>query len=100
MFETATKAKTPTLKASSSKKGVVTLSWTNVAGESGYEVYYSTKKDSGYKKLAAYKTNVVKGSKSKLTSKKTYYFKVRAYTKTANGTVYSAWSSVKSIKVK
>ena len=100
VFETATKAKTPTLKVSSSKKGVATLSWTNVSGESGYQVYYSTKKDSGYKKVASYKTNVVKGSKSKLKSGQKYYFKVRAYKKTASGTVYSAWSAVKSVKVK
>lgn len=100
VFETATRCKTPTLKVTSSSKGKALLSWTNVSGESGYQVYYSTKKDSGYKKLASYKTNVVKGSKSKLSSKKTYYFKVRAYTKTNSGTVYSAWSSVKSIKIK
>ena len=97
---TATKTATPTLKVSSSKKGVAALSWTNVAGETGYQVYYSTKKDSGFKSLASYNGNVVKGSKTGLTSKKTYYFKVRAYKKTDSGTVYSAWSSVKSIKIK
>lgn len=97
---TATKTATSKITKLTTAKTKASLVWSDVAGESGYEVYYSTKKDSGYKKLAAYKTNVVKGSKSKLTSKKTYYFKVRAYTKTANGTVYSAWSSVKSIKVK
>ncbi|MBQ8028332.1 MAG: fibronectin type III domain-containing protein, partial [Clostridia bacterium] len=65
-----------------------------------YQVYYSTKKSSGFKKVASYKTNVTKGSKSKLKSGKTYYFKVRAYKKTASGTVYSSWSSVKSVKIK
>ena len=99
-LHTATKTATPTLKVSSSKKGTVALSWTNVAGETGYQVYYSTKKDSGFKSLASYKANVVKGSKTGFTSKKTYYFKVRAYTKTDSGTVYSTWSSVKSVKVK
>ncbi len=100
IFETATKAKTPTLKVTSTKKGTAALSWTNVTGESGYQVYYATSKNGEYKKLNSYKVNVVKGSKSKLTSGKTYYFKVRAYTKTDNGTVYSAWSTVKSIKIK
>lgn len=100
VFETATKPKTPTLKVTSTSKGKVTFSWTNISGESGYQVYYSTKKDSGFKKVKSYKTNVVKGSKSKLKSGKKYYFKVRAYKKTASGTVYSSWSSVKSIKIK
>ncbi|MBE6786224.1 MAG: hypothetical protein E7538_08355 [Ruminococcaceae bacterium] len=101
VFATATKCKTPSIsKLTSSKKGVASLTWTNVSGESGYQVYYSTKKDSGYKKVASYKVNVVKGSKKKLKSGKKYYFKVRAYKKTASGTVYSSWSAVKSIKIK
>ena len=99
-LKTATKCKTPTLKVTSSKKGVASLSWTNVAGESGYQVYYSTQKDGEYKKVKSYKTDVVTASKSKLTSGKTYYFKIRAYKKTDSGTVYGAWSAVKSIKIK
>ncbi len=99
VFETATKPAKPTLKVTTDTKGTAKLSWSNVSGESGYQVYYSTKKDSGYKKVASYKTNVVKGSKSKLTDGKTYYFKVRSYKKTDSGTVYSDWSDVKSIKI-
>ena len=101
VFATATKPKTPSItKISSSSKGKASLTWSNVSGESGYQVYYSSKKDSGFKKVASYKVNVVKGSKSKLTSGKKYYFKVRAYKKTDSGTVYSSWSTVKSIKIK
>ncbi len=100
VFETATKPATPKITKLTTTKGKAALVWSNVAGESGYQVYYSIKKDSGYKKVASYKTNVVKGSKSKLTSGKKYYFKVRAYKKTSSGTVYSSWSSVKSIKIK
>ncbi|MEE1320481.1 MAG: hypothetical protein UHM85_02975, partial [Acutalibacteraceae bacterium] len=100
VFETATKCKTPSITKLTTTKGTASYTWSNVAGESGYQVYYSTKKDSGSKKVASYQTNVVKGSKSKLTSGKTYYFKVRAYKKTASGTVYSSWSAVKSVKIK
>ena len=100
VFETATKCKTPKITKLTTTKGKATVKWSNVSGESGYQVYYSTKKDSGYKKVKSYKVNVVKGSKSKLKSGKKYYFKVRAYKKTASGTVYSAWSAVKSIKIK
>lgn len=99
-IETATKPATPTLKLSSSKKGTANISWSNVNGESGYQVYYSTKKNGDYKKVNTYKANVTTGSKTKLSSGKTYYFKVRAYKKTAAGTVYSSFSSVKSIKIK
>lgn len=99
-FETATKCKTPSIKVTSTAKGKAVVAWSNVAGESGYQVYYSTKKDGEYKKVKNYSANTVKGSKSKLKSGKKYYFKVRAYTKTSSGVVYSAWSSVKSVKVK
>lgn len=100
-FETATKPNTPKItKITSTAKGKATFTWSNVSGESGYQVYYSTKKDSGFKKVKSYKVNVLKGSKSALKSGKTYYFKVRAYKKTDSGTVFSAWSSVKKIKIK
>ena len=100
VLETSTKPATPSLKVTSTKKGVASFSWSNVAGESGYQIYYSTKKDGDYKKLASYKANTVKASKTGLKSKKTYYFKVRAYKKTDSGTVYSSWSSVKKIVIK
>ena len=99
-IETATKCKTPSIIKLTTTKGTASYTWSNVSGESGYQVYYSTKKDSGYKKVASYKANTTKGSKSKLTSGKTYYFKVRAYKKVDGKTVYGSFSSVKSIKIK
>ena len=96
----ATKPAAPKITKLTSAKGKASLVWSDVSGESGYQVYCSTKKDSGFQKAASYKAGVTKGSKGKLTSGKTYYFKVRAYKKTDSGTVYSAWSAVKSIKIK
>lgn len=98
-FTTATKCKTPTLKVTSTK-GKAVLKWSDVSGESGYQVYYSTKKDGEYKKVKNYSADTLKGTKSNLTSGKTYYFKVRAYTKTDSGTVYSAWGKVTGVKIK
>jgi hypothetical protein len=94
------KPKKPTLKLSSTSSGKATFSWSDVTGESGYEVYYSTKITGNFTKLNTYKANVTSGSKSNLTSGKRYYFRVRAFTQTANGTVYSSWSTVKNIKIK
>lgn len=87
-----------TLKASS-KSGKVNLSWTNVTGETGYQVYYATSKGGKYTKLATTKANTVKYSKT-LTKGKTYYFKVRSYTKVGNSYVYGSYSSVVSCKIK
>ena len=99
-FETATKPLTPTVKLSSTKAGTATITWTNVSGESGYQVYYSTSKNGTYKKVNSYKADTLKATKSKLTRGKTYYFKVRAYKKTPSGTVFGSFSSVKSVKIK
>ncbi|MBQ8029334.1 MAG: leucine-rich repeat protein [Clostridia bacterium] len=100
LVKVTTKLAIPTLKVTSTKKGVANVSWTNIAGETGYEVYGSSKKESGYKKIATTKANVIKATKNKLTSKKTYYFKVRAY-KTVNGKkIYGSYSAVQGVKVK
>lgn len=83
-------------------KGKVTLAWKKVTGAAGYEVYRSTKKGSGYTKLAT----VTKGTTVKLTDKtakagKTYYYKVRAYkTNEAGVNVYAAYSAAKAVKAK
>ena len=95
-----TKPTTPTLKVTSTSKGKATLKWSNVSGETGYQVYYSTKKSSDFKKLSSFKADTTKATASKLKSGKTYYFKVRAYKKVGNSYVYGAWSSVSSVKIK
>ncbi len=100
VLTTATKTKAPTLTVKAAKKKA-NLSWKKVSGANGYEVYMSTKKTSGYKKVTTIKkSSTVKYTKTKLKSNKKYYFKVRAY-KTVNGKkVYSAYSTVKVVKVK
>ncbi len=100
LLKTATKTATPTLSKVTTTKGKATLTHTNVSGETGYTVYYSTKKDSGFKKYANFKADTKTCNITGLTSGKTYYFKVRTYIKTDSGYVYSAWSAVKGIKVK
>lgn len=88
-----------TVKATSSTKGKVNLTWTNVVGESGYTVFYSTSKNGTYKKLTGTKADVAKFTAS-LSSGKTYYFKVRAYAKVDGETIRGLESSVVSVKVK
>ena len=87
------------VKRVSAKKAKV--SWKKLSGCSGYEIYMSTKKSSGWKKAAA-----VKGAKktsytrTKLNKNKTYYFKVRAYKEIKGQKVTGAFSAVKQAKAK
>ena len=89
------KLSSPTgVKATVSSSTSVTVSWNTVSGATGYEVWRSEKKDSGFSKTGA----VTETSRKcpGLTAGKTYYFKVRAY-KEVNGTkIYSAYSTVVS----
>lgn len=77
------------------------LKWKKTAGATGYEVYMSTKQKSGFKKVATVKSaSKVKYTKKKLTSNKTYYFKIRSYTTKNGQKSYSSYTSVKKVKVK
>lgn len=87
----------PTVTLNSSKAKQIKVSWKKVSGASGYEIYRATSKNGKYKKV----TTVKKGSTTsytnkKLTSKKTYYYKVRAYRTVKGKKVYSSYSSVVS----
>lgn len=75
------------------------VKWKKVTGASGYYVYYSANKKSGYKKV-----NVKGGSKTSVTIKnltlgKTYYFKIKSYAKSGKKAVTSKdYSKVMSVK--
>lgn len=99
-FTTATGPAKPSIKVSSVKKGTATVSWKRVKGADGYQLYYSTNKTDGYKRVNSYNSGVSKATKLKLTSGKVYYFKLRASRKLSNTRAYSSWSDVKKIKVK
>ena len=70
------------VKNAGSTKNSAKLSWTKVSGAKGYELYRATSKNGTYKKVAT--TSKTSYQDKKLSSKKTYYYKVRAY-KTSGG---------------
>ena len=94
------------LKATNVKTKSVKLTWTKVKNAEGYYVYKSTKKSSGFKKVATIKEgSTVKYTCKKLKKGKTYYFKVKAYNTYKNAedvvtTNAGKFSAVKSAKIK
>lgn len=96
--KTSTKPSTPKITLKSKKSKQATISWKKISGASGYEIYRSTKSKSGFKKIKT--TTKTSYTNTKLTSKKRYYYKVRAY-RTVNGTkIYSSYSTTKYVKIK
>lgn len=80
--------KTVKLKSVTAGKRRATIKWNKSKDATGYYIYRSTKKNSGYKKIATIKKNktVKYVDKKSLKSKRIYYYKVVAYKKT-NGLV-------------
>lgn len=83
-------------------KNKVSLKWKKVSGATGYEIQLSQKKKNGYKKVKTIKSGkITKCTVKKLKKKKNYCFRVRAFSKTAGGSVkYGRWSKVKTVKTK
>lgn len=97
----ATKPSKPEITVTSIKPKQAVISWKRVTGANGYEIYASSAVKGKYKRVAL----ILKGRKvsytnKKLTSKKQYYYKVRAYRKVNGKKEYSAYSAPKSVVVK
>ena len=90
-----------TIKTIKKGKRKAQLKWKKVSKAKGYMIQYSTSKK--FKRSQTKKKYTTKTSLTvkKLKSKKTYYFRIKAYTKgAANKKVYSKnWSKVKKCKI-
>ena len=94
----------PTLSSSSAKIESLTynsakISWNEVSGANGYEIYVSNEKDGKY----TLKTSITSGkttsyTNTNLNTNTTYYYKVRAYRIVGSNKVYNSYSPVISAK--
>ncbi len=78
-------------------RGKVSIRMKKQTKVTGYQIYYSTRKSGGYKRLKT--TNNLSYTK-KLKSRRTYYFKVRAYKLSGKRAIYGSFSPVKSVRIK
>ena len=87
----------------STKKATALVTWKKVTDASGYIVEYSTSKKftkKTTKKVTIKKGKTTKTTLKKLKSGKKYYVRIKAYKTVNKKTVYGAYSSVKSVKIK
>ena len=96
-----TTLKAPTLnKITKTNAGYTKLKWSNINGESGYQVYKRKGKTGKWYTVKWKNAGYVSFTDKNVNKKYTYYYKVRAYKKvTVNGVtkkVYGPWSVVRS----
>lgn len=87
--------------SSASSYSLIKVKWGKVSGAYGYQIYRSTSKTSGFRKIKT----ITSGSTSTYSDKskslklgRTYYYKVRAYAKSGGKTVYGSFTPVKAQK--
>lgn len=79
----------------------IKVKWAKVSGASGYQVYRSNSKSSGFKRIKTITSGAVTSYYDKSNSLKigaTYYYKVRAYQSINGNKRYSDWSPVRGQK--
>lgn len=91
---------TPVIKASYKNYSTATLKWNKISGANGYYIYRSTKKNSGYKKIATIKRgSTLSYTDKKLATGSTYYYKIRAYRTVKKSAVSGKLSTAASVKL-
>lgn len=80
--------------------GKVSISWREISGATGYQLYRATSKDGTYSKVKTFSDAETTSFTNTVTRNKKYYYKVRAYYKTGDGTyLYGAWSDIQSVNI-
>ena len=90
---------TPVVKGLSPKATRAELHWDALNGAAGYQVWMAESADGEYKIIKSITDGSPVYTKHDLTSGKTYYFKVRAYTEVDGKKTFGAFSSVLEITV-
>lgn len=76
--------------------GKLKITWKKVSGATGYQIYRSTKKNSGYRRIKNLSGKASSYTNSRLKNGKRYYYKLRAYKRIAGKTYYGSFSNVRS----
>lgn len=82
------------------KNKTMTVKLKKVSGASGYQICYATKKSCSGKTAKTVTVNGTKKTIKKLSAKKTYYVKARAYVTKSGKKTYSTWTKVKKVSAK
>lgn len=88
------------VKIKAKRNASLTVQWKQVAGVSGYSVYRSGKKNSGYREISGVPSQKKKWCDKSVKEKKTYYYRVAAYRMIQGKKIYGVYSAPKKITLK
>lgn len=87
----------PSLEASKSSPGIVKLSWSEIGGAQGYQVYRKEGENGKYTKIKTINNPATVSYQDKTAVPgKVYEYKVRAFLKLSSGNQYSSFSAVQT----
>lgn len=99
-YTVAVQPEMPTVQVTSPKAGRAHITWDDLSGATGYQIWMATEREGSYK-IAKSITDgdTTEYTKYDLTSGETYYFKVRAYVEVNGKMTFGAYSDVVSVTV-
>lgn len=98
--EKVTVGKVKNLKATSAASKKMKITWKKLSGVTGYQIQYATDKNFKGAKTASVKASKTSKTISKLTAKKKYYVRIRAYKTVSGKKNYGNWSAKVSVQIK
>lgn len=91
----------PSIKVKKSSPGIVKISWKEIAGADGYQIYRKEGENGKYSRIKTIRSpGTVSYQDKKAVPGKAYYYKVRAFMKLSSGTRFSSYSAVKTADCK
>ena len=81
-------------------RGRITASWKGVSGATGYRIYRASAKNGKFSVIRDSCGRAGSYTSTRLRSRKTYYYKMRAYRVVDGKKIYSSYTKVKTIKTK
>lgn len=94
------KPKKATLSSVKANGKNASLVWKKDTYATGYELYRSKKKASGYSRIASFSSNKTTACTNTNLSANTYYYKVRSYILVDGKKYYGAYSNIKKVTIK
>ena len=99
-YAVAVMPETPVVTGTSPTATRAQLTWDALNGAAGYQIWMAEAEDGEYKIVKSITDGSTTYTKYDLTSGKTYYFKVRAYTEVEGKKTFGAYSEVLGVTVK